>query len=123
MPVYDFYCPGCNRKYELLVKSPTSSPTCPDCQGRLEKQLSAPTIQTKSKSGSSRDSAVRITIQDFPDGSRGIKYVDPVNVNVARGRVTPEGGVDLFGIIKTTDNETEGDRIEETKKRVEEALK
>ena len=45
MPLYDFYCAGCDRTVELLVKL-SDTPTCPECGSQnLEKQLSLPAPQ------------------------------------------------------------------------------
>jgi putative FmdB family regulatory protein len=42
MPLYDYHCPACDKRFELLVRSSTV-PTCPHC-GRvdLDKCVTAP---------------------------------------------------------------------------------
>lgn len=42
MPVYEFHCPGCGRRFETLIRS-GQEPECPDCGARnLERLLSIP---------------------------------------------------------------------------------
>ncbi|MEQ1601198.1 MAG: zinc ribbon domain-containing protein [Methylophilaceae bacterium] len=48
MPLYDFYCPKCEKTFEMLVKITSSSPGCPECGGGLEKQLSRTSAPGKS---------------------------------------------------------------------------
>ena len=65
MPTYDFYCPDCEKGYEIFVKTVADvSGYCPACGIRLEKLVTAPSIHTGS--GAKEDS--RIIVQDFPDG-------------------------------------------------------
>lgn len=40
MPIYDYHCDKCDKTFELLVKS-SSTPSCPECQGSMEKLVSS----------------------------------------------------------------------------------
>lgn len=41
MPIYEYHCPDCDKDHELLVRSSSDQPDCPDCGGKkLEKQFS-----------------------------------------------------------------------------------
>ena len=61
MPIYEFVCQDCDRRFEVIVRS-GAVPTCPACHGeRLERQLSVfavggrPTERTTSPCGSCGD--------------------------------------------------------------------
>jgi putative FmdB family regulatory protein len=54
MPIYEYACHECGRKFEMLVRSDTV-PSCPDCQSKdLEKMLS---VFATAESGSQSASA------------------------------------------------------------------
>jgi len=41
MPIYEYHCPDCQNDVEVLVRSASDQPDCPDCGGRdLQKQFS-----------------------------------------------------------------------------------
>ncbi|MBK1859437.1 FmdB family zinc ribbon protein [Cerasicoccus arenae] len=41
MPIYEYHCPDCKHDVELLVRSSSETPKCPDCGGdHLAKQFS-----------------------------------------------------------------------------------
>ena len=41
MPLYEYYCERCKQTVEVLIRSQSEKPECPDCGGtQLEKQLS-----------------------------------------------------------------------------------
>ena len=43
MPLYEYACPECHERCELLVRSANEKPACPKCGSvRLEKLLSVP---------------------------------------------------------------------------------
>ena len=48
MPLYEYRCRKCGRRFEK-IESLSASPTkkCPHCGGRAERQLTAPAIQFK----------------------------------------------------------------------------
>jgi len=49
MPIYDYHCKSCDRRFELLVRS-TSVPQCPHCgSADLDKCVTAPAAPGKSK--------------------------------------------------------------------------
>lgn len=55
MPLYEFNCLKCSRKYEELCGSTVKSITCPQCGGEAQKILSA--FRTgRSSSGSTSSS-------------------------------------------------------------------
>ena len=47
MPLYEFECSDCGEHMELIVKVNARAPKCPDCGGKLRKQVSAPAFQFK----------------------------------------------------------------------------
>ena len=47
MPLYEFQCTDCGEHMELIVKVNARTPKCPDCGGKLQKQISAPAFQFK----------------------------------------------------------------------------
>ncbi|MGN6546991.1 MAG: FmdB family zinc ribbon protein [Aureliella sp.] len=43
MPLYEFHCERCDHDVEVLLRSSSEKPTCPDCgSDSLEKLLSVP---------------------------------------------------------------------------------
>jgi putative FmdB family regulatory protein len=48
MPLYEYECGQCGRRFELIQKfSDPPTATCTDCGGTADRQLSAPAIQFK----------------------------------------------------------------------------
>lgn len=49
MPIYEFACQDCGHEFEKIQSfSDSSTPTCPNCQGRhVQRRLSAPAIHFK----------------------------------------------------------------------------
>jgi len=48
MPLYEYECTKCKQRLEVLQSFNDASPTnCPECDGRLERLLSAPAFQFK----------------------------------------------------------------------------
>ena len=46
MPIYEYSCGSCSRRFELLIRG-DETPTCPDCgTAQLEKLLSVPAAHT-----------------------------------------------------------------------------
>jgi putative FmdB family regulatory protein len=47
MPVYKYRCGNCGERVEVLVRSESTTPTCPNCGSpRLEKLLSVPYVMS-----------------------------------------------------------------------------
>jgi putative FmdB family regulatory protein len=47
MPLYEYRCENCGERVEVLVRSKSISPTCPNCGSpRLEKLLSVPYVMS-----------------------------------------------------------------------------
>ena len=42
MPMYDFRCNECGKQMERITSSTTQVTECPDCGGKMERQLAAP---------------------------------------------------------------------------------
>ena len=43
MPLYEYLCQECHQQVEILLRSSTEQPVCPECgSAQLEKQLSLP---------------------------------------------------------------------------------
>ena len=43
MPLYEYRCDGCGDEFEALVRSPSESPRCPNCDSEaLSKRFSVP---------------------------------------------------------------------------------
>jgi putative FmdB family regulatory protein len=40
MPVYEYVCRACGRRFERYVRTFTEQVACPQCAGEVEKQLS-----------------------------------------------------------------------------------
>ncbi len=54
MPLYEYHCPDCNKDMELLVRSSSEQPSCPECGGaKLEKQFSTFAASGKPSGGDS----------------------------------------------------------------------
>lgn len=53
MPFFDYSCPSCAHRFEVLLKSSDPVPeTCPACgKSGVEKQVSAPAIQSSGGGG------------------------------------------------------------------------
>jgi putative FmdB family regulatory protein len=55
MPIYEYRCNNCGERVEVLVRSSTSAPVCPECGSKLlDKLLSVPhmlSAQTQRPSG------------------------------------------------------------------------
>ncbi len=50
MPIYEYSCGSCSRRFELLIRG-DETPSCPDCgTAQLEKLLSVPAAHTSSSS-------------------------------------------------------------------------
>jgi len=42
MPIFEYQCASCGKEFEILVRSSSPAPACPDCRGtELRKKLSA----------------------------------------------------------------------------------
>lgn len=39
MPIYEYHCGGCDRKFETLVRNPKASVSCPECGSKKVKRL------------------------------------------------------------------------------------
>jgi putative FmdB family regulatory protein len=47
MPIYEYQCPACGQKTELLVRTDSVAPSCPSCGNPLlEKLFSAPYVMS-----------------------------------------------------------------------------
>lgn len=74
MPIYEYKCDDCGRKHEAIQKlSDAPLETCPSCQGKLQRLLSAPAIQFKGKgwyvtdyAKKSKDSGAQKSESDSP---------------------------------------------------------
>jgi len=54
MPLYEYDCKSCHHVVEVLVRTSTEKPQCPECGGEeLERQISAP-ASPAIKSGTAR---------------------------------------------------------------------
>lgn len=54
MPIYEFYCKGCNESFETLIMGGKSDVRCPTCGGRdVARQLSTFASQGTGKGGGS----------------------------------------------------------------------
>lgn len=107
MPLYDFYCPDCDRTYELRVQTPKSSARCPECQGNLERKIPAPNIRTSKKSG-----VTRILVRDTPFGFKLVEYENEEMDHQVTGIRIACGQFIGFGRIKRTDKASEKREIE-----------
>jgi len=57
LPLYEFYCPVCQKKHEELCSSTVSSMNCPSCGGKADKVISAFRTGPSSKGGGTASSA------------------------------------------------------------------
>jgi len=49
MPIYEFACRSCAHRFELLVRSTSARPACPECASlELERLLSLPAVRSES---------------------------------------------------------------------------
>lgn len=68
MPIYEYLCRGCGRKFETLIQG-SAKPECPGCGGRkLEKQLSVFAVSASSDSGSRSEIPEACRSCGHPDG-------------------------------------------------------
>jgi putative FmdB family regulatory protein len=53
MPIFEYRCPACGERQELLVRSASAAqaPQCPACSAAMEKQFSAVAARTKGGGG------------------------------------------------------------------------
>ena len=48
MPIYEYQCKKCSHRFELIQKfSDEPAKKCPECGGKVERLLSAPSVQFK----------------------------------------------------------------------------
>jgi putative FmdB family regulatory protein len=48
MPLYEYQCARCGKRFELIQRfSDPAEAACPDCGGRAQRQLSPPALQFK----------------------------------------------------------------------------
>lgn len=77
MPLYEYDCPRCDRKFELLVRSDTV-PACPSCGGQdLKKLLSTFAVSVAAGGGSRASlpaSAAPCGSCGHPDGPGSCRY-------------------------------------------------
>lgn len=50
MPILQYKCKKCGKKFEELVKSYTDKMVCPDCGGETERDYEGPSIRLRGKS-------------------------------------------------------------------------
>jgi putative FmdB family regulatory protein len=49
VPIYEYACRSCSRKFEVLVRGTSAAPACPECHGTdLERLLSLPAVKSES---------------------------------------------------------------------------
>jgi putative FmdB family regulatory protein len=49
MPIYEYHCPACDRRVEVLLLSTAREPRCPECGGPLGRRLiSVPHVARRS---------------------------------------------------------------------------
>ena len=75
MPIYEYRCKGCDKRFETLVQG-KQKPECPACGGRkLDKQLSVFAVSAGSGEGRQSDLPGPCGSCGHPDGpgSCGIK--------------------------------------------------
>ena len=49
MPIYEYACRSCSRKFEVLIRGTSATPACPECNSAdLERLLSLPSVKSES---------------------------------------------------------------------------
>ena len=49
MPIYEYACRSCSRKFEVLIRGTSATPACPECSSTdLERLLSLPSVKSES---------------------------------------------------------------------------
>ena len=80
MPIYEFVCQDCGHEFEKIQSfSDSSTPACPNCQGRhVQRRLSAPAIHFKGSGwyitdsrNAAKGSAVGSSAGADSDGGKG----------------------------------------------------
>ena len=72
MPIYEYACHECGRKFEMLVRTDTV-PSCPACQSRdLEKMLSVFATAESGSSAAAEAAAPSCGACCMPGGSCGM---------------------------------------------------
>jgi len=47
MPLYGWKCQKCNHEFEIIQTMNEPKPLCPECQGRVEKQIGRTSFKLK----------------------------------------------------------------------------
>lgn len=69
MPLYEYECEGCGRRFELIQKfSDPPTAACVDCGGSAQRLLSAPAIQFKGSGWYVTDYARKSTPSEKAEG-------------------------------------------------------
>ncbi|MEI6093326.1 MAG: zinc ribbon domain-containing protein [bacterium] len=82
MPLYEYACKKCNKRFEVLQNIGTDSAKCPDCESDCEKLLSSTSFQLKgsgwyktdytSSSSASKSSSSCSSCKSSSDGKCGL---------------------------------------------------
>jgi putative FmdB family regulatory protein len=69
MPIYEFKCAACGKEFETLVRSASTVPACPSCQGTdLHKKISSFSAVSRSAFAATSSSAA---LEALPAGCPG----------------------------------------------------
>jgi len=77
MPLFEYQCQACGKRFELLQKFSDPSTAACTCGGTAHRQLSAPAIQFKGSGFYATDYARKSASADKGDSAGGAKSDDP----------------------------------------------
>ena len=70
MPLYEYECARCGKRFELIQKfSAPAEAACPACSGRAHRLLSAPALQFKGSGWTVSDYARKSSAPDKKEGA------------------------------------------------------
>ncbi|HLO98311.1 MAG TPA: zinc ribbon domain-containing protein, partial [Fimbriimonas sp.] len=75
MPVYEFLCQQCNKRFSDLVSVGAPSPVCPVCSAPNTQKLVSKFVRGRSEEARLDDAADRIELMDAPESASATRQM------------------------------------------------